>query len=152
MQRAYYKSPLGWVKIEAGGNKITCIDFVSKPRRNVTKSLVLKKVFHQMEEYFNGRCRKFTFKLSFNGTAFQKKVWGDLQKIDFGKTVSYQELASRIGRPKAVRAAATAIGRNPAAIVVPCHRVIASSGAVGGYAGGVWRKQWLLKHEKEPKK
>ena len=149
---AYYRSPIGWIEIRSNGKEIIALSFVAKPRQSVPKNPLFRKALREIGEYFNGRRERFTFKSSAQGTRFQKKVWAQLQKIGFGETVSYQEIALRIGQPKAVRAAASAIGRNPAAIVVPCHRVIASSGAVGGYAGGVRRKRWLLEHEKEPKK
>lgn len=85
-----------------------------------------------------------------SGTAFQREVWDALREIPCGSTTSYGELASRIGRPKAVRAVGVANGANPIAVVVPCHRVIGSSGALTGYGGGIERKRWLLDHERRP--
>ena len=101
----------------------------------------------QLKEYFSGRRSEFQLKLNPAGTEFQKKVWKLLQEIPFGETVSYLEIAKRLGDPKSIRAAASANGKNPLWIVVPCHRVIGSDGSLTGYAGGLWRKKWLLEHE-----
>jgi methylated-DNA-[protein]-cysteine S-methyltransferase len=100
-----------------------------------------------MDEYFNGNRKTFDLPLDLQGTDFQKKVWLELQKIPFGKTISYKELSLRLGDIKAIRAVAAANGANPVSIIVPCHRVIGSNGSLTGYAGGLWRKQWLLDHE-----
>jgi len=81
------------------------------------------------------------------GTGFQKKVWEELLKIPFGKTITYKELALKLGDLKAIRAVAAANGANPVSVIVPCHRVIGSDGSLTGYAGGLWRKRWLLEHE-----
>lgn len=101
-----------------------------------------------MTEYFNGKRETFDLPLSFNGTSFQTKVWNELQKIPYGKTVSYMELAYKIGAPKAVRAVGTAVGRNPICILIPCHRVLASDGTMGGYVAGVQCKEQLLELER----
>lgn len=101
----------------------------------------------QLDQYFNKEREVFDLKLSFSGTDFQKEVWNALCKISYGKTTSYQKLTNSIGDPKAIRAVASANGANKLAIVVPCHRVIGSNGQLVGYAGGLWRKKWLLSHE-----
>ncbi len=108
---------------------------------------ILKETVRQLEEYFSGQ-RK-TFDVSFNlvGTPFQKQVWAELSKIPFGKTVSYKDIASYIKNPKAVRAVGSANGKNPMSIIIPCHRVIAADGTLGGYGGGLTTKQQLLKLE-----
>ena len=147
-QIAYYKSPIGWIKIGSDGREIVAVDFASKNRVSAGKGPVLQKALRQIDEYFKGKRKRFDLKLRFKGTPFQEKVWSELQKINLGSTASYQNIATRTGKSKAVRAAGTAIGRNPLAIIVPCHRVIASNGLLAGYAGGVWRKKWLLDHEK----
>ena len=144
---AYYRSPIGWIEIQSNGKEIIALSFVARPRQSVPKYPLFRKALREISEYFNGKRERFTIKLDIRGTPFQKKIWAQLRKIGFGQTTSYREIASRIGQPKAVRAAASAVGRNPAAIVVPCHRVIASSGALAGYAGGARRKEWLLEHE-----
>ena len=102
----------------------------------------------QLEEYLKGKRKKFELKLDVEGTPFQRLVWKELAKIPFGKTLSYKDIAKRIDNPKAVRAVGTANGRNPICIIVPCHRVIGTNGKMTGYSGGIWRKKWLLAHER----
>ncbi|TYP76227.1 methylated-DNA--[protein]-cysteine S-methyltransferase [Aquimarina intermedia] len=101
----------------------------------------------QVKEYFDGRRKTFDLPLHPSGTSFQKKVWAALSKIPYGQTVSYLDVAKQLGDPKVIRAAASANGKNPLWIIVPCHRVIGSDGSLTGYAGGLWRKKWLLEHE-----
>jgi methylated-DNA-[protein]-cysteine S-methyltransferase len=102
---------------------------------------------NQLSEYFEGNRTQFDVKLNPKGTDFQKRVWVQLQEIPFNKTISYQEMANRLGDPKVIRAAASANGKNPIAIIIPCHRVIGSDGSLTGYASGLHRKKWLLAHE-----
>jgi len=109
---------------------------------------VLKKAVTQLSDYLDGRRTEFSLPLHFEGTDFQRKVWKQLLAIPFGKTISYSDLAKRAGNPKAMRAAGSANGKNPFCIVVPCHRVIAKDGTIGGYAGGLARKRKLLAVEK----
>ena len=101
----------------------------------------------QLHEYFSGTRRVFDIALHMPGTSFQNEVWQALRQISFGETVSYQEQASRIGKPSAVRAVANANGQNRISIIIPCHRVIGADGSLTGYGGGLQRKQWLLEHE-----
>ncbi|HWH32622.1 MAG TPA: methylated-DNA--[protein]-cysteine S-methyltransferase [Egibacteraceae bacterium] len=108
---------------------------------------VLREAVSQLDEYFAGRREVFDLPRSAPGTVFQRTVWEELVKVPFGETVSYGELARRIGRPTAVRAVARANATNPLGIVVPCHRVIGGDGTLTGYAGGLERKRWLLAHE-----
>src|SRR5262245_5687963 len=103
----------------------------------------------QLRAYFAGELRTFDLPLATGGTEFQRKVWAALRAIPFGTTISYAELARRVGRPGAARAVGSANGRNPVGIVVPCHRVIAADGTLGGYGGGLDRKEWLIQHEAE---
>lgn len=105
----------------------------------------------QIMEYFSGKRRTFDVKLHTPGTAFQQRVWAQLREIPFGEIRSYGEIAAGVGEPKAVRAVGTANGMNRIAIIIPCHRVIGADGALTGYGGGLWRKDWLLKHEQEHK-
>jgi methylated-DNA-[protein]-cysteine S-methyltransferase len=105
------------------------------------------EVVSQLQDYFAGALRKFDLPLSLEGTDFQKRVWAGLLEIPFGETVSYGELARSVGRPSASRAVGMANGRNPIAVIVPCHRVIGASGSLVGYGGGLDRKVWLLQHE-----
>lgn len=110
----------------------------------------LQEAVLQLKEYFSGTRTQFSFKIAPEGTEFQQKVWRQLLKIPFGTTVSYLSLAKELGDVKAIRAVAAANGKNPLWIVVPCHRVIGTDGSLTGYAGGIWRKKWLLDHENPP--
>ena len=101
----------------------------------------------QLIQYFNGERRVFDFPIHQTGTPFQQETWSLLMTIPYGRTISYQQLAIKTGDPKATRAVANANGKNNIAIVVPCHRVIGSNRELIGYAGGLWRKKWLLEHE-----
>lgn len=107
----------------------------------------LRPLEHALERYFSGQLRTFDLALSPAGTPFQQRVWRELVRIPYGETISYGELARRLGSPRAVRAVGRANGANPIPIVVPCHRVIGSDGTLTGYAGGLERKRWLLEHE-----
>ena len=101
----------------------------------------------QLQEYFDGTRREFSLPLLPEGTPFQQMVWEALRDIPYGTTISYQELANRIGAEKAVRAVGAANGANPIPIIIPCHRVIGADGSLTGYGGGIERKRWLLDHE-----
>ncbi len=149
ISQAYYKSPLGILKISADEKGITEIDFVEKEDTSIqtSSSKIIQDCIKQLDEYFQGKRKSFELKLKPEGTEFQKKVWKELLKIPYGKTLSYGEVSRRIKNQKAVRAVGQAIGRNPISIIVPCHRVIGSDGDLTGYASGLWRKKWLLKLE-----
>jgi len=148
MFQAYIKTPLGIAEITGDENGISKISVFDQERDNIPATpSVLKEAVAELEEYFSGKRNDFTFKLNPSGTEFQKKVWFALLEIPFGKTMSYQELSIKIGDVKAIRAVGAANGKNPLWIVVPCHRVIGSDGSLTGYAGGLWRKKWLLDHE-----
>lgn len=118
--------------------------FVKYDFRIVRSSSPLEK---QLREYFNGSRRKFELNLVLNGTTYQQKVWKELLKVPYGKTISYGELARRVGNPRGARSVGMSVHLNPVGIIVPCHRVIMSNGRIGGYASGVYRKKWLLEHE-----
>jgi methylated-DNA-[protein]-cysteine S-methyltransferase len=107
----------------------------------------LRNAIHQLQEYFQGQRQSFSLPLAPPGTPFQQRVWQELQRIPFGTTLTYRELAQRLGMPQAARAVGHANGRNPLAIVIPCHRLIGSNGQLRGYAGGIALKQRLLQHE-----
>ena len=148
METAYLKTPLGIAKLE--GNKeglatFTVLETTEEPTGAIPE--ILKNAVSQIQEYFEGTRKDFSLQLEPAGTTFQKEVWKLLQEIPYGKTVSYMDIAKRLGDTKAIRAAATANGKNPLWIVIPCHRVIGSDGSLRGYAGGIWRKKWLLEHE-----
>ncbi len=148
MKNAIIKTVLGFTEIvgdEKGISKIHVFDEEQKKSQKIP--IVLQEAVTQIEEYFEGRRTSFTFKINPKGTDFQQKVWQELLTIPYGKTTSYQELSIKLGDVKAIRAVANANGKNPLWIVVPCHRVIGSDGSLTGYAGGLWRKKWLLEHE-----
>jgi methylated-DNA-[protein]-cysteine S-methyltransferase len=146
---AYYNSPLGVLKILADEKGIKEIEFAQEEFKSIqnSSSKIIKDCIKQLDEYFRGKRKSFELKLNPEGTEFQKKVWKELLKIPYGKTLSYGEISRRIKNPKAVRSVGQAIGRNPISIVIPCHRVIGGDGKLTGYASGLWRKEWLLKHE-----
>lgn len=141
------KTPLGFATIcgdEQGVSSITVSD------DGILTSTIpkdLQEVVSQLNDYFQGTRTSFDCKLHPQGTYFQKRVWAALVDIPFGKTRTYLEQAKILGDVKAIRAVASANGKNPLWIVVPCHRVIGSDGSLTGYAGGLWRKKWLLDHE-----
>jgi len=122
-------------------------DHESAPIKTHHKVNEIATAILQFKHYFEGTRETFSIPLRPEGSNFQKRVWNELAKIPFGKTVSYQEVANRLGNPKVIRAAASANGKNPIAIIIPCHRVIGSDGSLTGYAGGLHRKKWLLAHE-----
>lgn len=145
------KTPLGTVYIEGDENGISKISVIEAALENAKPTTELAEAVQQLTEYFEGKRRTFDFKINPQGTGFQKSVWKELLKIPFGKTISYLDLARALGDEKKIRAAASANGKNPLWIVVPCHRVIGSDGSLVGYAGGLWRKKWLLEHEQDHK-
>lgn len=147
MQTVFINSPLGITKIMGDEKGIALISVSSEGELSTTIPNHLQQAVLQLQEYFDGKRTEFTFKLNPKGTDFQQKVWQELRNIPFGKTISYMDLSKKLGDVKAIRAAASANGKNPLWIVVPCHRVIGTDGSLTGYAGGLWRKKWLLEHE-----
>lgn len=145
---AYYTSPLGLLKLQCSDKHIKSVTFSdAEGEIQNDKHKLLHACTKQLEEYFEGKRKLFTLPLNQDGTAFQIKVWDLLYKIPYGKTISYNELSKQYGDLKAIRAVASANGKNNIAIIVPCHRVIGSDHSLVGYAGGLWRKKWLLNHE-----
>jgi methylated-DNA-[protein]-cysteine S-methyltransferase len=116
---------------------------------NVPGETVIDQCIQQLIEYFEGKRKNFDLNLQLSGTDFQKRVWKELLNIPYGGTISYRQLAERTGDVKNIRASASANGKNNFVIVIPCHRVTGSSGKLTGYSGGLWRKEWLLEHEKK---
>ena len=151
MEIAFINTPLGTAKIKGDENGVSVISILQEGEITKKIPLELQEAVKQLGEYFNGTRNEFTFQTNPKGTDFQKKVWQELLQIPYGKTTSYLELSKKLGDVKAIRAVASANGKNPLWIVVPCHRVIGSDGSLTGYAGGLWRKQWLLEHEKGEK-
>lgn len=150
LYKTYYDSEIGPLEITGMEKGITGLRFVEKKATpDSALPSVVEEALKQLEEYFEGKRKDFTVKLILEGTDFQKQVWKQLRKIPYASTASYKDIARAIGNEKAVRAVGGANGRNHIGIIVPCHRVIAHDGSLGGFGGGVWRKEWLLKHEKE---
>lgn len=147
MEITYIKTPLGITKIMGDENGISVISVSDEGEISEQIPAVLQEAVSQLMAYFEGKRTTFDFKLNPKGTEFQQKVWNGLLEIPFGKTMSYLELSKKLGDVKAIRAVASANGKNPLWIVVPCHRVIGTDGSLTGYAGGLWRKKWLLEHE-----
>lgn len=148
MKIACIQTPLGVAEIkgdEHGISVISILDHEAEVSEKIPSELHESVV--QLREYFDGQRSEFTFKLNPQGTEFQQRVWLELVNIPFGKTMSYLDLSKKLGDVKAIRAVASANGKNPLWIVVPCHRVIGTDGSLTGYAGGLWRKKWLLEHE-----
>jgi methylated-DNA-[protein]-cysteine S-methyltransferase len=149
----YLETPVGILRISATSQAISEIMFTNhaalpaaKPVSDAASDLIIE-CCNQLNRYFIGNLRTFSFTIEQPGTAFQQKVWQQLSVIPYGETISYLTLAKRLGDVKVIRAAASANGRNNLSIVTPCHRVIGTSGELVGYAGGLWRKKWLLAHE-----
>jgi|WP_315213135.1 methylated-DNA-[protein]-cysteine S-methyltransferase len=147
MEITYIKTPLGITKIMGDENGISVISVSDEGDISEQIPAVLQEAVSQLMAYFEGKRTTFDFKLNPKGTEFQQKIWNGLLEIPFGKTMSYLELSKKLGDVKAIRAVASANGKNPLWIVVPCHRVIGTDGSLTGYAGGLWRKKWLLEHE-----
>jgi len=146
-----YSTKIGRITIAEQDGKIVSIDLqpVSAPAGAVEKETpTIKRAATQLNEYMAGRRTEFDLPLAFDGTKFQTDVWRALLKIPFGKMRSYGGIAAAVGRPRAVRAVGNAVGKNPIPIVIPCHRVIAAGGKIGGFSSGLGMKQKLLSIEK----
>lgn len=147
MFEAYYKSPIGNLRIISNEQDIIRIDFTNDFFKMNMIPVQIKNCITQLDEYFNGTRKKFNIDVNPIGTEFQGKVWHELMKIPYGKTITYLEQAKQLGDEKAIRAIAAANGKNPIPIIIPCHRVIGTDGSLTGYAGGILKKEWLLEHE-----
>ncbi|PSW18012.1 cysteine methyltransferase [Photobacterium sanctipauli] len=148
MSNQLINSPFGWLNIVADDSAVTAIEFDAAPDMVQQPNAMTALCFEQLSDYFAGKRLAFDVPLNMKGTAFQRTVWQVLNTLDYGQTCSYGDIANQIGNPKAVRAVGAANGKNPIPIIVPCHRVIGSSGKLTGYAGGLDIKIWLLEHEK----
>lgn len=133
--------------VYSDGKSITKISFSEKEKKSDVSCKIIEEAIVQLDEYFNGARFVFDLQLNPHGTDFQKKVWQELIAIPYGQTVSYKNIALITGDVNNVRAVGTSNGKNPIAIVIPCHRVVGTNGKLTGYAGGLWRKKWLLNHE-----
>jgi methylated-DNA-[protein]-cysteine S-methyltransferase len=147
IQRAFLKTPIGFVEIDCTGKGIRSLVFIDFKVNIKRTPACLKDCKNQLHEYFEGTRKQFTVPLDLEGSPFQLKVWNELLKIPYGQTISYLELARRVGDTKALRAVGGANANNPVSILVPCHRVIGMDGKLVGYGGGLRRKKWLLEHE-----
>ena len=144
----YLDSPMGILQLQANATGLCAVSFVEQRQTAITPNPITDSTKQQLVEYFAGDRQVFNLPVSVEGTTFQQQVWQQLRLIPYGQTCSYQDIATRLDNPKAVRAVGRANGKNPLTIVVPCHRVIGANGSLTGYAWGVSRKEYLLKHEK----
>jgi methylated-DNA-[protein]-cysteine S-methyltransferase len=148
IETAFLETPIGTVKITGDENGIQTISIIDeKVDESKETPECLQDCVSQLNEYFEGKRASFNLTINPKGTAFQIKVWKSLLQIPYGKTTSYLDQSSLLGDKKAIRAVATANGKNPILIVIPCHRVLGSDGSLTGFSAGLWRKKWLLAHE-----
>jgi len=146
---AYYKSEIGTLEVAGTKQGIYSLSFVQDTEHDTSDvHECLKPCFVQLDQYFHGTLKTFSLALDMQGTNFQKQVWQALLDIPYGMTRSYGDIARKIGNRNAFRAVGNANNKNKIAIIIPCHRVIGSDGSLTGYASGIWRKKWLLKHER----
>lgn len=146
--RDYFDTPLGKMEVTTNQQAVLTIKFVKQPEPDtIHKNEVTDLTIHQMLEYYASERIQFDLPLLLSGTSFQKRVWSAVTFVHYGETCSYADIADTIKNPNAVRAVGAAIGNNPIAIIVPCHRVIGSNGKLTGYAYGLNKKAWLLNHE-----
>lgn len=145
----YYDTPIGCLELSASNKALHSIHFNENKasKKHTATNTILNQVITELSEYFNGNRETFSVPLKPEGTDFQKSVWSVLREIPYGQTISYGQIADKLGNPNKVRAVGKATGSNPIPIIVPCHRVIGSDGSLVGYAGGIHKKQFLLKHE-----
>jgi methylated-DNA-[protein]-cysteine S-methyltransferase len=146
----YYKSPIGVIEIVCKDKSITSLNFIDEEMDKSSKSnLYVEKCSRQLDEYFEGKRKGFDIDFIIEGTDFQKKVCQAILTVPYGLTKTYMEISKIVGDVLAIRAIASAHGQNKLPIIIPCHRVIGSDGSLTGYAGGLWRKKWLLEHEQK---
>jgi methylated-DNA-[protein]-cysteine S-methyltransferase len=148
-----YHSPIGAMLLQANEQSISNVQFIDDQQlsnlemEETDSNPIIHQCIDELIEYFGGQRMAFTVPIDQEGTEFQQKVWKELYEVPFGKTLSYGELAKKLGDPKCVRAAASANGKNKIAILIPCHRIIGADQSLVGYAWGKSRKRWLLQHE-----
>jgi methylated-DNA-[protein]-cysteine S-methyltransferase len=150
MSVAYLQTPLGTAYIEGDADGLQIVSITNEPIHpdfiSIPDDLTIG--IQQLADYFAGKRTVFDLKLNPKGTDFQKRVWKELLRVPFGRTMSYLDLSRRLGDEKAIRSVAAANGKNPIWLIIPCHRIIGSDGSLTGYAGGLWRKKWLIEFEK----
>lgn len=147
MEKSYYKSPIGNLEITCKNNELVSLKIVKTTTNNGIDTAFIEGIKLQLDEYFSGKLQIFDIKINPEGTEFQKLVWNQLQKIPYGKTKSYSEIARTIGNPNAQRAVGSACNKNPIMLIIPCHRVISKNGNISGFAYGNTVKQKLLEIE-----
>ncbi|MBD1583778.1 methylated-DNA--[protein]-cysteine S-methyltransferase [Pseudoalteromonas sp. S16_S37] len=145
------QTPIGELTIQSSNIGLTYVGFSPKMKYEECHNTYTRQACEQLSEYFAGL--RYTFAVSFDlqGSVFQQSVWQLLTQVEYGKTNTYGWMANQLGKPKAVRAVGGANGKNPISIIIPCHRIIGANGTLTGYAGGVEKKAWLLKHEQQNK-
>jgi len=151
LYQAQYASPIGIVEITATDQAIVSVVFTESIElvNEGFLPLCLQNGLQQLAEYFAGHRQTFDLPVASSGTVFQEQVWRQLQQIRFGRTLSYYDLSFQLGNIGAIRAVGSANGKNQLLLIRPCHRVIGADGKLVGYAGGLWRKKWLLEHERK---
>jgi methylated-DNA-[protein]-cysteine S-methyltransferase len=150
MKATYYgysRSEIGLIEVGGTEREILTVEFVEHERPGYTSHAIVSEGVRQIEEYLRGQRRAFDLPLGLYGTDFQRLVWRQVLTVPYGEAATYQDVADAIGKPRAVRAVGAANGRNPLPLIVPCHRIIGRDGRLVGYGGGLWRKEWLLRHE-----
>jgi len=145
----YFRSPIGTIQLQHSGKGICSLIFLEGEMPGSTNFPQFDECKSQLEEYFDGKRKEFSLQLDAMGTDFQKLIWNELLQIKSGQTMTYSELAKKTGDLKSIRAVGRANATNAVSIIIPCHRVIGSDGSLTGYAGGLWRKKWLLEHEQK---
>jgi methylated-DNA-[protein]-cysteine S-methyltransferase len=151
MEKTFYLSPIGLIEIRGSEKGISMVSFAANVDTVIENPPSLRDCVSQLNDYFNKKRKKFELEFDLEGTEFQRKVWKELLKIPYGETRSYNYIAKKLGDQEAVRAVGHANGKNPLAVIIPCHRVIGSDGKLVGYGGGLWRKRWLLDFENKDK-
>ncbi len=147
VSKTYYDSPIGILELVATDNGLTGLYFAEENKDDERLNAILENTIQQLDEYFNEGRKEFDLPLDIQGTDFQKNVWEQLLTIPFGMTKTYLDIAKNLGDRNSLRAVGLANGKNKIAIIIPCHRVIGAKGDLTGFAGGIWRKKWLLDHE-----
>lgn len=147
MYVAYYDSPIGLIAVGGTETAVATLYFVEQRQPDAVATPYLDEAVRQLEQYFAQTRREFSLNLAPQGTDFQQTVWQQLLTVPYGHTVTYSDIANALHHPKAVRAVGAANGQNPISVIIPCHRIIGSNGKLTGYGGGLWRKEWLLRHE-----
>ncbi len=149
MAKCVFETPLGKIIAVADEEGLCSLDFDENASASDEENVHLTQLQRELTEYFEGKRKTFDVRLNPKGTPFQRAVWRTLCDIPYGSVISYSQEAQMLSHAKAVRAVANANGKNPIPIIIPCHRVIAKDGGIGGYSGGIWRKEFMLELERK---